>query len=111
MRVVLPVGDFFRGGDDERGLRGREEAEVAVHLGRRSLEDSECADHRAPEADLADLEVLERTLGLRAPIAVGRDRDLAHRVFLCSRVHTLLLSRLRRSMLRRWDARELNSMV
>src|SRR5664279_296088 len=71
-----------------RPLLGRADAAFAPEL----------RDRRDPV--LADLEVLERTLRLRAPVAVGRDRDLAHRVFLDSRVHALLLARLRRSMLR-----------
>ena len=59
-----------------------ERAAVAVDHGRRLLEDAERADQLPREALVADAEVVERPLGLRAPVAVGGDLDRPHRVGL-----------------------------
>ena len=52
--------------------RGVEQLERQVHLGRGALDDAERADQRPRHALGADAEVLDRALGLRAPVAVGR---------------------------------------
>ena len=46
------------------------------------LEDAERADQRPRKVLAADAEVMERPLGLRAPVAVGGDGNLAHAVGL-----------------------------
>src|SRR5262249_43068857 len=66
----------------EVGLVGRQLAEVAVHLRGRLLEDRHPADHRLRHAVVADGEVVERALGLRAPVVLGRHLDGTHRVRL-----------------------------
>ena len=51
------------------------------------LIDGERADDLDRHPLAADLEVLERALGLGAPVAVGGDRDLAHRVGFDAGLH------------------------
>ena len=66
---------------------GRQRAELAVDQRGGLLQDPERANHRAREMLVADVEVMERPLGLRAPVAVGGDLDWAHAVgffALCS---------------------------
>src|SRR5262245_32597989 len=59
-----------------------QEPQVPVHERARLLEDPEGVDHLAGEALAPDAKVLERALGLRAPVPVGRHLDAAHRVLL-----------------------------
>jgi hypothetical protein len=63
----------------------RELPEVAVHLGGGVLHDAEAADERARHALDADLEVLQRTLRLGAPVAARVDLDRSERVSLDAR--------------------------
>ena len=65
-----------------RALSSGQEPEVAVHQRARLLEDAERADHLAGESLAPDPEVLERALGLGAPVAVGGDLDRPHGVAL-----------------------------
>ena len=51
-----------------------------VGVGRRFLQDGVGGDHFARHQILADAEILERPLGLRAPELVGGDLDLAEAV-------------------------------
>ena len=63
---------------------GQLEAELAVRDRGALLEHAEGADDRTGEAEPvdADREVLDRALGLRTPVAVGRNVDRTHRVGL-----------------------------
>src|SRR5690606_17376013 len=58
----------------------RERAERAVGERRGLLEDAQRANHGTREVFAADAEVMERPLGLRAPVAVGGDLNRAHAV-------------------------------
>src|SRR5690606_6609631 len=71
-------------------------AELAVGQRRRFFQNPERADHRPREVIGTDAEVVERALGLRAPVAVRGDLDLAHAVGLdaCSLAHAPLYIRL-----------------
>ena len=57
-----------------------EPAEIHVHLGGGALDDAERADDGQRLLFPADLEIAERALRLRAPIAVGGDLDRAEGV-------------------------------
>ena len=74
--VVVAAVDHLggRGGDGLGHLR-IEPAEILVHQGGRLLDEAEGVDERRRHVLGADLEVLDRALGLRAPIPVRRDLD------------------------------------
>ena len=77
--IVELAGDHFgRGRGDRLAELLVELAELHVGLRRRLLQQAEGADQRDRHALAADLEILQRPLGLRAPIAVGRHLDVAH---------------------------------
>ena len=78
----LTVDHLLRGLDDRACAAGIEQAERAVRLGGSALDDAERADQRARHALAADPEILDRALGLRAPVAVGRHFDRAECVGL-----------------------------
>src|SRR5262249_48921028 len=61
---------------------GIDQLERPVHLGGGALDDSQRADQRPRHPLGADPEVLDRALGLRAPIAIGRHLDRAEGVGL-----------------------------
>src|SRR5262249_10833385 len=63
-------------------LLGRELAQFLVDLRGRLLEDRHAPDHRGRHAVFADREVVQRPLGLRAPVTVGGDLDRSHAVGL-----------------------------
>ena len=84
--VELAVDHLLRGLADRLGELGIELAEPHVDPGRRELDDAERADQRRRHALAADLEVLQRALGLGAPVAVGLDLDRAERVGLDANV-------------------------
>src|SRR5215472_14170129 len=73
--VELAVDDLLRGRDDRRALLRIELAHRHVGLGAGALDDAERAHDRQRLLLPADLEVLQRALGLRAPIVLGRDLD------------------------------------
>ncbi len=79
---MLPVGDLARRRFDRVGLFGGQ-AVPTVHPRRRLLDQRERMNDldRHPLAR-AEREILDRTLRLRAPIGVRRDRDLADAVAL-----------------------------
>src|SRR5256714_355185 len=83
--VQLPLDHLVRRAHDEPRLVGGELAQLLVDDGGGLLQDAERAYHLARHRVVADAEVVERALGLRAPVAVGGDLDLAHRVALRSR--------------------------
>ncbi len=78
--VELPVDHLVCRRDDELDLIRRQRLQVAVHERRGLLQDAERADHRPGKMLGADVEVMKRSLRLRAPVAVGGDGDLAHGV-------------------------------
>src|SRR6185312_13839558 len=73
------------GRDDRLADFRIELAQRHVHLGRRALDDAQRPHHRLRLLLPADPEVLQRALGLRAPVAVGRDLDRAKGVGFGSR--------------------------
>jgi hypothetical protein len=82
--VEASVDDLAGRPLDEPGLVGRELAELEVRPRRAQLEDPERTDDRPAPGEPADAdpEVLDRALGLGAPVAVGRDADLPEGVLL-----------------------------
>ena len=70
--VELAVDDFLRGLDDGLAELRVEPAELHVGFGGGALDDAERAHDRQRLLLPADLEIAERALRLRAPIAVGR---------------------------------------
>src|SRR5580700_10794215 len=81
--VVEPAASHFRRRRGDRlSLAGREHAEFSVDHGRGPLYPGERGDQVMTQPLAGDLEVLYRSLRLRAPERVGGYRDLAHRVML-----------------------------
>ena len=82
MIVELAVDHLARGADDGAGAALVEQPELAIGFGRGKLDDAKRANdvHRHPV--LADAEILPRSLGLRAPIAVGGNLDRTEAVGL-----------------------------
>lgn len=93
---ILPVwsaprsssDDIYQSASQERKKRVHTKAIAHVHRRRSTLEDTERLDDRRGHAvlGLVDLEVLEGTLSLSAPVLVGRDLDLAKGIALGSGV-------------------------
>ena len=82
MVVELAVNDLARGAGDGAAAALVQQAELAVGLGRGKLDDAECAHDRDRHPVLADAEVLQRALRLRAPVTIRRDLDRAKAVGL-----------------------------
>ena len=76
------VGDLRRRRGDQLVLLGGQQAELRVDARGGELEDPEGADDPVGHHVAPDREVVERALGLRGPVVVGRYVDLAHRVRL-----------------------------
>ena len=55
-------------------------AQILIHQGAGLFQDAEGADQLGRHGVAADVEMQQRTLGLRAPVDVGWDLDLAHAV-------------------------------
>ena len=70
----LPVEHFVGGADDGVGLVGWQLAQRAVDGGRGALDLGQRGDQFRRHALGRDVEMVQRTLGLRAPQAVGRRR-------------------------------------
>src|SRR2546427_400399 len=85
--VQFPVHDLLARLDRSLADLGVEEAELHVRLGARHLDQAERVDEPPTEPDPADREVLDRTLGLDAPVRVLRDFDLPQEVFLDAEVY------------------------
>ena len=90
--VELAGDDLVTGLRDEVRDVGGQLAQLRVGQGRGLLQDAEGAHHRATphEGVASNVEVVQRTLGLSAPVAVRGDLNGAHRVgfgtgFLCHR--------------------------
>ena len=64
--------------DRLRAVIDGQRAEIDVHLGRGLLDDTERANEGARKVLDADVEVVQRPLGLRAPVLVGPDLDRSH---------------------------------
>ncbi len=79
---MLTIGDLGGRGDDRVGLVGVQQAEVLVHLGASTFEQTERADLGALQRAERDREVLHRALGLSSPERVLRYPDFAHGVVL-----------------------------
>ena len=80
MIVELTLDDLLRGLDDRLADFRVEPAERHVGLGGGSLDDAERAHDRSRLLFPADLEIAERALRLRAPVAGGVDLDRAEGV-------------------------------
>ena len=80
--IELTFGYLGRRLLDEDGQLVTELAQVAVHLGRGTLEDAEGPDDRLGHGLGADVEVMQRALCLCPPIPVRRDLYLSHAVAL-----------------------------
>jgi hypothetical protein len=80
--VELAGEDLVRGADDELGLVAREVAIGCVHQGAGLLQLPEGAHHLDRHLVVADCEVMQGALGLRAPVAIGGDVDRPHGVGL-----------------------------
>src|SRR5690348_13668 len=78
--------DHFLGGIYDRlADLGVDGAQLDIGLGGGLFLDAEGADQRGRHALSADLEVLERTLGLSAPVPVGRYLNRTEAVGLCAK--------------------------
>ena len=84
LAVEPAVDDLLGGSLDRVGLVGGKLAELEVRPGRAQLEDPQGPDDRPAPGEPADPdpEVFDRPLGLRAPVVLGRDADLAECVLL-----------------------------
>ena len=81
---VATVDDLVGGLHDELGLLGRELSELLVRERGRLLQDRHAPDHRRWHPVVTDGEVMQRPLGLGAPVAVGGDVDRADAVGLAT---------------------------
>src|SRR6478736_6271060 len=75
MVVEAAVDHLARRAGDGAGAALVEQAELAVGLCGGKLDDPERVHERDRHAVLPDAEILQRTLGLRAPIAIGGNLD------------------------------------
>ena len=80
--VELAFDHLACGADDSAGAARIKQSEFLVGLGGGEFDDAEGMDDRDRHAIMADLEILSRALGLRAPIAVGRNVDRTEAVGL-----------------------------
>jgi hypothetical protein len=80
MGHVIAGQQFLAGGHDSFALPFGNLLELKVGLGGSSFCQQQRADELARHAQLADREVVHRTLGLRAVQGLGRDLQLAHAV-------------------------------
>ncbi len=80
--VELALDDLVRRLADEPDRLGRKHLQIPVGERGRLLEQAQGADHRAWKVVVTDAEVVQRTLGLRPPVAVGWDLDGSHAVGL-----------------------------
>src|SRR5580704_9544160 len=87
MIVELAVDDLLRRLHDGFCPAGIERSERQLGFRRGALDDGERPDDRARHALLADTEIIARTLGLRAPVAVRRHFDRAERIGFGAGLH------------------------
>ena len=84
---VLTVADIATGVGDGLCLRLRKLAEGVVRGRRRGLQGRKGVNHLARDRLRADAEILQRTLGLRAPEMLCRHTDLTHSVMFDTIFH------------------------
>ena len=88
--LQVATGDHLvRRRHDGRGLDGIEQAQSVVHIGAGALDLGQGADQLRRHALTRNIKMLQRTLGLRAPQALGGHIDGTKAVFLgadCGRV-------------------------
>ena len=80
--VELAFDHFPCRADDGAGAARIEQSEFPVGLGGGEFDEAERMDDRDRHAIMADLEILSRAFGLRAPIAVGGNVDRTETVGL-----------------------------
>ncbi len=96
--VEFAVDDFGRRLHDRLGAPRIEQAELAIDFGGGALDQRQRRDQRPRHALVADAEIIARALGLRAPIAIGRDLDRPEAVGFGAGFHGgNCFSRMRRS--------------
>ncbi len=80
--IELAVNDFLRRPLDQAGHIRRQFAQLGVGARRGQFEDAQRTYHRAlpAKARNPNREMMHRPLGLRPPVAIGRDRHTAHRI-------------------------------
>jgi len=78
--VEFSRDDFIRRLRDEVAFFSAELAEVGIRERGGFFQNAERLDHLGREDVLADVEMNERTGGLRAPVGIVRNGDFAHRV-------------------------------
>ena len=78
--VELAVDHFARRTNDGASAALVEQAEFKIGLCRRKLHDRQCANDRHRHELIANLEVMFRAFGLRAPVVVRRHFDRSERV-------------------------------
>ena len=84
MIVELALDHLAGGAGDGAGAACIEQAEFPVGLRGGELDDAERMDDRHRHAVMADLEILPRAFGLRAPIAIGGNVDRTEAVGLAA---------------------------
>src|SRR5215813_12609271 len=89
MIVELALDHFIASLNNELHFVLREFAEIVVHQRAALLQNAKRANHLAWHYVVTDIEVQKATLRLRAPIAIGGDFDLAHRVGFNARTWSL----------------------
>ncbi len=80
MAVKFALDDLVGGFADQVGFVLSQNTQFGVGLSSSFFEDAEGADDFARHAVVSDFEILERTLGLGAPVTVGGDLDFAHSI-------------------------------
>ena len=78
--VQLAVDHVLGGTGDGLGDLRFQIVQLRVGARGRLLDDAQRADHRPGQAFAADGEVDQRALGLRAPVAIGRDLQVSERI-------------------------------
>ena len=84
MIVELALDHLARGAGDGAGAARVEQAEFAVGLRCGELDDAERVNDADRHPVMADLEILPRAFGLRAPIAIGGNVDRTEAVGLAA---------------------------
>ena len=80
MLVELARDHFIARLHDELRLVGGQLAEILIDQRGGFLEDAERANHLARHDVVADIEMKQRALCLRAPVLIGGHFNLAHRI-------------------------------
>src|SRR5436305_4506479 len=78
--IQLARDDFIRRLNDQLGFVGWEFAEILIHKSAGLFQGAEGADEFGRHSVAADVEVQQRSLGLRSPVNVRGDFDFPHAV-------------------------------